>query len=186
MKLLLTIGARGGSQGVPHKNIRPLLGKPLIAYTIEQAKNWGRADKIVVSTDSPEIAAVAKDYGAEVPFVRPPELATDTADKLPVIRHALQECENIFQERFDLIIDLDATSPLRQGEDLERCYELFLKKKPDVLFSVVRAHKNPYFNMVELTSEGYAVLSKTLPNPVHRRQDAPLVYAMNASIYFFS
>jgi len=185
LKVLVTICARGGSKGVKNKNIRPLLGKPLIAHTILQAKAWKRADRIVVSTDSPEIAAVAKDFGAEVPFMRPAELATDTADKLPVIRHACREAERIFQEKFDLIVDLDVTSPLRTVKDLENCYDLFIEKKPDTLFSVVRSHKNPYFNMVEVDKEGTAHLCKSLPQEVHRRQDAPVVYAMNASIYFF-
>jgi N-acylneuraminate cytidylyltransferase/CMP-N,N'-diacetyllegionaminic acid synthase len=185
MKTLVTICARGGSKGVPNKNIRLLAGKPLIAHTIGQAQGWGKADRVIVSTDSPEIAAVARDFSAEVPFMRPSELATDTADKLAVIRHAVSECERIFQTRYDLIVDLDATSPIRKTEDLDRCYEIFTGKKPDLLFSVVRAHKNPYFNMVELNREGFAELSKRLPQAVHRRQDAPVVYAMNASIYFF-
>lgn len=185
MKILVIIGARGGSKGVKGKNIRPLMGKPLIAYTIEQAKKWGKADHVVVTTDSPEIAAVAKDHGAEVPFLRPAELATDQAEKLPAIRHALIECEKIFNEKFDTIVDLDATAPLRRVEDLDRCLELFEARKAKTLFSAVKTHKNPYFNMVEMDASGNAVLCKMLPRGVHRRQDAPLVYAMNASIYFY-
>lgn len=185
MKILVTIGVRGGSKGVKGKNIRPLLGKPLIAYTIDQAKAWGKADRVVVTTDSPEIAAIARDCGAEVPFMRPAELATDHAGKLPVIRHALVECERIFKTTYDVVVDLDATSPLRKAHDLDRCLELFESRKATTLFSAVRAHKNPYFNMVEVDSTGNAVLCKTLPNGVQRRQDAPDVYAMNASIYFY-
>lgn len=185
MKILVTICARGGSKGVPNKNTRPLAGKPLIAYTIEQAKKWKRADKIIVSTDSPDIASVARDFGAEVPFIRPTELATDIADKLPVIIHAVQECEKIYQERFDVIVDLDATAPLRTVEDLENCYMLFERDRPNTLFSVVKAHKNPYFNMVELDDYGRATLCKKNVKAIHRRQDAPQVFDMNASIYFY-
>lgn len=186
MNILLTIACRGGSKGVKNKNIRDLLGKPLIAHTIEQAQNWGRATKIVVSTDSPEIAEVAKKAGALVPFERPAELATDAAGKLPVIRHALNECEKIYGERYDLIVDLDATSPLRHRDDLENCYKIFTENKLSTLYSVVKAHKNPYFNMVELDSNGRPHLCKQLPAGVKRRQDAPPVYNMNASIYFYA
>lgn len=187
MKILVTICARGGSKGVPNKNIRPLLGKPLIAYSIEQAQRWGRADRIIVSTDSEDIARVAKEFGAEVPFLRPSALATDTAEKLPVLRHALTIAEEI-HGRFDVLVDLDACSPLRTVEDLENCRHLFLEKRPKTLFSAVVAHKNPYFNMVEVDPSGWAHLCKKLPldkRGVTRRQDAPAVYNMNASIYFY-
>lgn len=185
MNILITICARGGSKGVQGKNSRLLAGKPLIAHSIGQARDWKRAKKVLVSTDSPAIASIARDFGAEVPFLRPDELARDDSDKLLVIQHACQEAEKAFQTKFDIIVDLDATSPFRTKEDLENCYQLFVKKKPLTLFSVVRAHKNPYFNMVEVNQDGYATLSKPLSRKICRRQDAPLVYAMNASIYFF-
>ena len=183
--ILVTICARGGSKGVKNKNIRPLLGKPLIAHTIAQAKRWPRASKIVVSTDSNEIASAARDFGAEIPFMRPAELASDTADKLPVIRHALIESEKIFRETFDAVVDLDVTSPIRKPDDLEKCFQIFERDNADVVFSVVPAHKNPYFNMVELGAGGSPHLVKRPDAPVGRRQDAPVVYDMNASIYFF-
>lgn len=185
MNILITICARGGSKGVKNKNIRPLMGQPLIAYTINQAKNWGRSSDIVVSTDSQEIATVAKQYGALVPFLRPDHLASDTAAKVPVIRHALMECEKIYQKKYDLVVDLDTTSPIRDKNDLENCYQKFVQTKPQLLFSVVPAHRNPYFNMVEDNNEGFAKLCKQLPTRVTRRQDAPRVYDMNASIYFY-
>lgn len=185
MHILVTICARGGSKGVRNKNIRPLLGKPLIAYTIEQASRWGRASDIVVSTDSEEIARVAGDYGAKVPFMRPKELATDESPKLPSIRHALISCEAIFQKSYSVVVDLDPTAPIRKMSDFENCYMQFVEKKPSTLFSVVRAHKNPYFNMVELDSLGHVRLCKNLPDGVNRRQDAPIVYDMNSSIYFY-
>lgn len=182
--LLITICARGGSKGVKGKNIRLLLGKPLIYYTIKQAKDWGKGSRIIVSTDSEEIAEVAKEFGAEVPFIRPDDLATDTAGKVGVIRHALRSCEKYFKEKFDCAMDLDVTSPVRTAEDLENAYKLFLEKKPKTLFSVVPAHRNPYFNMVEEDSEGKVHLCKK--GNFLRRQDAPKVYDMNASIYIYN
>jgi CMP-N,N'-diacetyllegionaminic acid synthase len=186
MNILVTICGRGGSKGVRNKNIRELAGKPLIYYTIDVAKRWKKADKIICSTDSEQIAKIAKKFGAEVPFMRPEVLATDTAGKLPVIRHALRESETIYKKKFDIVVDLDVTSPLRTPQDLDNCLKLFMDKKPEVLFSVVEARKNPYFNMVELNKNGYAEVSKKSEKDFIRRQDVPKVYDMNASIYFFS
>ena len=185
MKILVTICARGGSKGVKNKNIRELAGKPLIFYTIDAAKKWGKATRIVCSTDSPQIAEVAKECGAEVPFMRPPELATDEAGKVSVIRHTLVECQKIYGEKYDLVVDLDVTSPIRTSEDLEGCLKLYEKVHPDVVFSVLNAQRNPYFNMVEIDKDGFAVLCKDA-GEVLRRQDAPKVYDMNASIYFYN
>ncbi|MBF0619474.1 MAG: acylneuraminate cytidylyltransferase family protein [Candidatus Omnitrophica bacterium] len=184
-KILLTIAARGGSKGVKNKNIRMLCGKPLMAHTILQAKKWGKAAHIVVSTDSSAIAAVAKKFGAEVPFMRPPALASDTAGKVPVIRHALSSCEKIFGVQYDMVVDLDATAPIRTIQDLDTCLELFLKKMPSTIFSVVPAHKSPYFNMIEINKQGRVVLCKRPGKRLLRRQDAPAVYDANASIYFY-
>jgi len=163
-----------------------LLVKPLISYTIQQALRWGKATKVIVSTDSPEIAKVAQKFGAEIPFMRPQELASDTAGKVGVIKHALIECEKMYKEKYDIVVDLDATSPIRTPDDLDQCLKLFLKSKPSTLFSVVHPHKNPYFNMVEKDKTGKIVLCKTLKKKVVRRQDAPAVYSMNASIYFYN
>lgn len=186
MKILVTIAARGGSKGVKNKNVRDLCGKPLIAHTIGQALKWGRASKVLVSTDSAEIAGVAKRYGAEAPFLRPPELSTDTAPKVPVIRHAWAEAEKIYAETYDFVVDLDATAPLRRISDIEAALRTAQAKNSSTLFSVVPAHKNPYFNMVELDGEGWAKLCKKLGDGVKRRQDAPKVYDLNASIYVYS
>lgn len=184
-KILLTICARHGSKGVKGKNFRILNGHPLIAYTIMQALHWGKAYKVIVSTDSPEIAEIARRYGAEVPFMRPAELATDIAPKLPSIRHALRECETRYNTKFDIIVDLDPTSPVRGNNDLDNCLNIFLEHTPDTIFSVVPANKSPYFNMVEEDSTGTISLCKKLPIHVIRRQDAPKVYNLNASIYFY-
>jgi CMP-N-acetylneuraminic acid synthetase len=185
-KMLVTICARGGSQGLPGKNIKPLLGKPMIAHTIEQAKRWRPDARIVVSTDSREIADVARSAGAEVPFVRPDHLATSAAGKLEVITHAFEQAEKAFGERYDWVVDLDVTSPMRTTADLERGLETFKRSGKPVCFSVVRARKNPYFNMVERGPDGKVGLVKPLGRSVLARQAAPQVWDMNASIYFFS
>jgi CMP-N-acetylneuraminic acid synthetase len=184
MRILAIICARGGSKGVPNKNIRLLNGKPLIAYTIECAKKYTKFDRIIVSTDSPKIAEVAKQYGADVPFLRPKELATDTSPKIPVLQHAVRYLEQEENDHYDLIVDLDPTSPLRTVEDIENCVNKMIEKNPNVVFSVTPAHKNPYFNMVE-EKNGRVYLCKKLDRSITRRQDAPMVYAMNASIYVY-
>ena len=178
---IATICARGGSRGVPGKNIRPLLGKPLIVYTIEQALAQSQIDRVFVSTDSAEIAFVAKAAGAEVPFLRPSELASHTAAKLPVIEHLLTWVMDHVGP-VERIVDLDPTSPLRDASDIEACLTL-LDAKTDAVITGYEAEKNPYFNMVEASSDGGIQLVKTISGGVVARQAAPTVYAMNASIY---
>lgn len=188
MKILVTVCARGGSKGLPGKNIRPLFGKPLIAHTIELARAWNPAARIVVSTDSEEIAQAGRNAGAETPFMRPPELASDTAGKVPVLTHALRESERFFGERYDRILDLDPTSPIRELSDLDRALKCFESKRLDVCFSVVKARKNPYFNMVERSKDGAIGLVKPLtgaPTGFTGRQAAPEVWDINASIYVY-
>lgn len=184
-KILLTICCRGGSKGVKNKNIRPLCGLPLIGHTINQAKSWGQAAKIICSTDSSEIAQVAKQYGAEVPFTRPPELATDTSGKLAVIQHALKTVEEMDQTQYPIVVDLDASAPIREVSDIEGAYQTFLKHSVDAVVSVTKARRNPYFNMLEEQKNGFAKLVKVPEKPLLRRQDAPAVYDMNASIYVY-
>jgi CMP-N,N'-diacetyllegionaminic acid synthase len=181
VRTLATICARGGSQGLPGKNIRPLLGRPLIVYTIEQAHASAGIDAVVVSTDSEAIADVARTAGARVPFLRPAELATATAAKVPVIEHAVKMLE-LEGEGFDRIVDLDPTSPLRDVEDIEACLRL-LDHDTDVVITAYEAEKNPYFNMVEQRPDGSIGLVKNVGGPIDSRQQAPKVYAMNASVY---
>ena len=183
--ILLTVAARGGSKSVKDKNIREVKGRPLISYTLMQAKKWGKAKRIVCTTDSSAIADLAKKWGAEVPFRRPAALGADHVGKIPVLRHALKESEAFYKETFDIVVDLDVTSPLRKISDLDHCLKLFLDKKPKTLFSVVAARRNPYFNMVEEDTDGRVSICKLLSSRVLRRQDAPKVYDMNASIYFY-
>lgn len=183
MLTIATICARGGSTGLPGKNIRLLHGKPLIAHTIEQALALPAIDRVFVSTDDEAIAEVARAYGAEVPFLRPAHLATATAAKLPVIRHLIETIEGQGLA-IDRIIDLDPTSPLRHQADIDACLAL-LDAETDCVITAYPAEKNPYFNMVELNRDGIATLSKTLPGGVVARQQAPAVYSMNASIYLW-
>lgn len=184
MSVLCTICARGGSKGVPNKNIKELLGKPLIAYTIEQAFYCRFIDRVVVSTDSQDIAIIAKQYGVEVPFMRPSDLATDESPKLPVIQHAVRYYIENLNFKPDYVIDLDPTSPLRISDDIEKCLNLIMNDfNCDSVITGYRSNKNPYFNMVEIDPKGFAYLSKKTEKQVIRRQDAPIVYAMNASIY---
>jgi len=183
MKILGTICARGGSKGVRNKNIRLLNGKPLIYYAIEALRVWGRADRIILSTDSIEIQKLAKKCGAETPFLRPVELATDSADKLDVWKHMHQFCEKEDNIKYDYIVDLDPTSPLRLISDIEQSFNKLLNSDADLLFSVYQSHKNPYFNMVELDKNNYAHICKKPENKIVARQQAPKVYSLNASIY---
>ncbi|MEK6880959.1 MAG: acylneuraminate cytidylyltransferase family protein [Nanoarchaeota archaeon] len=185
MRILAVICARGGSKSIPQKNIVKLLGKPLIYYTIKTAKKFKLFDNIVVSTDDNKIASIAEKFMVDVIF-RPPELASDSAGKIDVLRHALHECEQLYRKHFDIIVDLDVTAPIRTIRDIQNAMDEFLKKKPDVLFSVVRSRKNPYFNVVEEQSNGFVKLSKRSKELYLRRQDAPKVYDMNTSIYLFN
>lgn len=181
MKTIATICARGGSQGVPGKNIRKLCGKPLIVYTIEQALECTAIEAVYVSTDCSRIAEIAREAGATVPYTRPSELASDTAGKIPVIRHLVEflESQNVSIGR---IVDLDPTSPLRLVEDIEACLQL-LDHESDVVVTACPADKNPYFNMVERKQDGSIGLVKLPEQMALRRQDAPEVFSMNASIY---
>jgi CMP-N,N'-diacetyllegionaminic acid synthase len=181
MSAIATICARGGSTGLPGKNIRPLFGRPLIAHTIEHALKTPGIDHVFVSTDDKAIAAAAREAGAEVPFLRPAELATSSAPKLPVIRHLVEGVERM-GVMVNRVVDLDPTSPLRSIEDINACLSL-LDADTDVVITGYPAEKNPYFNMVEMSAEGHASLCKILPGGVTSRQQAPTVYAMNASVY---
>jgi len=180
--MLCSICVRGGSKGVKNKNIRLINGKPLIAYTIEQAKKSGLFEHVVISTDSDEIADVAKKYGGEVFFKRAAELSHDKAAKIPVIRDALLRSEEYYGNKFDYVVDLDATSPLREVDDILKAFELFKTKGYDNLFSVTPSHRSPYFNMIEVV-DGKVKLVK--PSSFIRRQDVPETYDMNASIYIW-
>ena len=181
---LCSICARGGSKGVPNKNISLINGKPLIAYSILQAKDSGLFSNIVVSSDSEEILAVAKKYGADTLVKRPNDLASDTAPKLPSIKHCLEESMRINQKKYDYVIDLDSTSPLRTANDIINVVTmLFAQLNTQNVITGTPSRRSPYFNMVEVDQDGIPRVSKKLTSDITRRQDAPQCFDMNASIY---
>ena len=181
MSIICTICARGGSKGVPGKNIRPLLGKPLIVHTIEQAQACSEIDGIYVSTDDEKIAEVARNAGADVPFIRPAELAGSKAPKIPVIEHLVDHLVKAGVS-VDVVVDLDPTSPLRDVSDIRACLDL-LDDETDTVITGFPAERNPYFNMVEKKEDGNWRTVKELPDGGVARQLAPEVFSMNASIY---
>jgi CMP-N,N'-diacetyllegionaminic acid synthase len=178
--IVCIIPARGGSKGLPGKNIKKLAGKPLIAYTIEHAQSSRYIDRVIVSTDDAAIAQVARESGAEVPFIRPDYLAGDAVGTIDVLLHAIDWVEKEGYS-FDVLVQLLVTTPLRVSGDIDACIELLYKENGDNVFSVAEAHRNPYFNMVEISSEGKVKLVKE--GNFMSRQEAPPVYDMNASIY---
>jgi CMP-N,N'-diacetyllegionaminic acid synthase len=183
--ILCTICARGGSKSIKNKNIRDLLGKPLISYTIEQAIASKLFEHIVISTDSDVIAEISQKYGAEVFFKRDIQIASDTAGKLDVIRDAFERSEKYYEKKFDYLIDLDVTAPLRSINDIKNSFAQFIKNDNDNLITAMPSRRSPYFNLVEVGGDGRVSLSKKLEKPTQRRQDAPKSYDMNASIYIW-
>lgn len=183
IRRICTICARGGSKGVPGKNIRPLFGRPLIAYSIQQALRSGLFEHIAVSSDSAEILEISGKWGADILVQRPDELAQDRSPKVPAIRHCVMEAEKMTGTIFNTCVDLDASSPLRISEDIENAVHLLEEKCAMNVITGSAAHRSPYFNLVELDEHGVARLAKTVAVPVASRQEAPKCFDMNASIY---
>jgi CMP-N,N'-diacetyllegionaminic acid synthase len=189
VNILITICARGGSKGIPGKNIKPLAGKPVIEYSIEQAQKFieKNGGTLVLSTDDQDIKDAAAKVGLETDYSRPAFLASDTAGKIDTIKDLVFYEEKKRGVKFDYVLDLDLTSPLRTIEDLEKGFSIISEDGNALtLFSVSPAERNPYFNMVELNSEGYYSLPKMNPDgSVLSRQSAPPVYDLNASFYWY-
>ena len=177
--------ARSGSKGIPGKNIRHINGKPLIAYTIEIALATPELDRYIISTDSESIANICKSLGADAPFLRPAELASDSAPMLPVLRHALLETEALYQETVNILVLLDPTAPLRTVKDVSNSIQLFKESDCNAVISVSEAARNPYFNMLEVRN-GYCEIVKLHSPSIGRRQDAPTVFDMNTVVAVFS
>lgn len=176
-RILAVIPARGGSKGLPGKNIRLLAGKPLIAWTIEAAARSRRLTRTVISTDDPGIAEVARKWDGDVPFLRPAEIATDTASSEDVLFHALDASG----EDFDWVCLLQPTSPLRTGLDIDGCIDACLEAEADCAFSVCVPPKSPY---IMFWLDGGGRMAPLLPQPPSlRRQDLPAVYVPNGAIY---
>ena len=176
------IGARKGSKGVPGKNFRPLCGKPLIDWSLDQLFANPRVDAVVVSTDDEAIYDHAVAKGALTIGLRPPHLATDTAGKWDVWQHALAAAEALTGP-VTAFLDLDCTSPLRLPKDIDAALQLYIIEHPDMVMSCCEARKNPYFNLVEPDATGALHVSKPLPGGVVARQQAPVVYEHAASTY---
>lgn len=183
MKKLIIIPARGGSKGIPHKNIKPLNGKPLIYYTIDCARAICGDEDICVSTDDEEIISIVEQYGLKVPFVRPAELATDTAGTNEVLLHAL-DFYGSKGRQYDVIVLLQNTSPFRTAEQVKEALGLY-NNEVDMVVSVKESSSNPYYNIFEEDSNGYLRISKG-DESINRRQDAPKVYEYNGAIYIMN
>ena len=189
MNLLITICARGGSKGIPGKNIKKLNGIPLIEYSIKLAKKVEIEFKnvtIALSTDSKEIKDVASDCGLNSTYIRADSLSNDNSGKVDVIRDLVFFEEKSKGIRFDYILDLDVTSPLRNLEDIKKAYDIINSNKQALtLFSVSHASRSPYFNMVEKKKDGFYSQVKKPKGTLLTRQSAPLVYELNASFYYY-
>lgn len=184
MKRLCTICARGGSKGVKNKNLRLLGGRPLLAHSIAQARASKLFQCIAVSSDSDTILAVAREFGADISVLRPEIMATDTAPKVPAIRHAVEQVEAEMGTVFDTLVDLDATSPLRSAADIVGAVLLLEQSGVKSVITGSPAHRSPYFNLVERDAQGVVRVCKSVAGPgVVRRQDAPQCFDMNASVY---
>ena len=184
MRVLGLVPARGGSKGVPRKNIRELCGKPLLQYTAEAALAARRLSEVVLSTDDAEIAEVGRRCGLRVPFMRPPELAADEAPTLPVIQHALRWMEAEEGARFDAVCLLQPTNPLRQAAEIDACIELLEQRDADSVVTVlpVPAEFNPHWVYFG-DAEGRLRLSTGEESPIPRRQALPAAFHRDGSIY---
>jgi len=183
MRAVAFIFARGGSKGLPGKNIRSLGGKPLIAWSIQHALAVKRIERIIVSTDSEEIAAVARDFGAEVPFHRPAELARDDSPEWLAWRHALNYVRDTAGKLPEAMVSVPTTAPLRIALDIENCLDEYVKGGADIVITITDAHRSPYFNMVKTNADGTVGLVMPPQSIVARRQDAPTVYDMATVCY---
>lgn len=168
---------------MPGKNLRPLAGKSLITWSIEQARASGLLDIIAVSSDAPDILAVAREAGADLLVDRPAEMATDSSSKLPAIRHAALAAEGALGKTASIIVDLQPTSPLREPTDIVAAVALQADTGADSVITGQHAKCSPYFSLVEQAADGTVFVSKTLGRPILRRQDAPACFDMNGSIY---
>ena len=181
--ILSTICIRGGSKGIPEKNIKILNGKPLLYYTIECAKNATLLDDLLVSSDSDKMLAVAKDLGVEKAYKRSDVLASDTASKWDVFINVIEQYENETNTTVDYLVDLDVTVPLRKPIHIDNAIKMMLENDVDVVITGYEPERNPYFNMMEITDGNYAEMVKKSDKPIVRRQDAPKVFSLTPAVY---
>tara|TARA_B000000460_G_scaffold232911_1_gene192243 strand:- start:21 stop:719 length:699 start_codon:yes stop_codon:yes gene_type:complete len=183
MKPICIIAARGGSKGVPGKNIRIVNSKPLIAHTILKAIKSKLFSHVIVSTEDKKIALVSKKYGAEVPFIRPKKYAIDTASLDDVLYHAVKKLYSLGYN-FETVVNLDCTVPFLRIKDIKGAVKLLKKKKCHFVVGVYRQHLNPYYNIVELNSKGFVKLVKPVKKSFRTRQESPKVYQLNGLLTF--
>jgi len=184
ISVVAVIPARGGSKGVPRKNIRPLGGKPLIAYAIETALACSKISRVIVSTDDQEIADISLRYGADVPFMRPAELAQDDSPEWLTWRHAIKTLDGAGgHPPISALVCVPPTAPLRSSNDINRCIETLLGSDADVVITVTPASRSPYFNMVTMDEDGQAQLVIPTDTALHRRQDAPELFDIATVAY---
>ena len=183
-KILCTICIRSGSKGVKNKNIKKINGKPLVYHSYETATKTKIFSKIFISSDSNIFLNICKKFGAEDLIKRPKFLSNDKSGKIEAIKHALIYAEKKYNTKYDYIVDLDATSPLRTVSDIKEAYKKFLKSNSSNLFSVTSSNRSPYFNMVEIKNSKVQLV-KQANKQYLRRQDTPVTYDLNASIYIW-
>jgi len=180
-KIVAIIPARGGSKGIPRKNIQEIAGKPLLAYTIEAAFKSKYINRVIVSTDSPEIAKIAKSYGAEVPFLRPPELAKDDTPGIVVVQHAVRYLETVEGYPVDIVVILQPTSPLRKTKYIDAAIKKLIESGADSVVSVCEVKHHPFWSFIMKNDKLYPFIEKGLT--ITRRQLLPKVYSANGAVY---
>jgi CMP-N-acetylneuraminic acid synthetase len=183
MNYVALICARSGSKGLPGKNIKLLKGVPLVGWSIQTAHKIDRISRVIVSTDSDEIAKIAIKYGAEVPFLRPEKLSSDKSPEWLVWRHAINYLETTENKKPLNIVVLPPTSPLRLPEDVNNCIDEFERKKSDAVITVNEANRSPYFNMIKNDKQGFSSLVINPVKNVTRRQDSPKVFDITTVAY---
>jgi len=181
-KTLAIIPARGGSKSIKRKNVAILAGRPLIAWTIDCALSCAALDRVIVSTDDLEIATVARQYGADTPFMRPASLARDEAAMIDVIQHAVATVEH-GDERFDVVVLLQPTSPLRNADDIEACIEPVRARRNSAAMTVCEAEHNPFCSMGQIVDQRWLPLFPKHHGETTRRQDAPVVYRETGAVF---
>jgi len=180
-KVVAIIPARGGSKGIPNKNIQKIAGKPLIAYTIETALKSRKVSRVLVSTDDAKIAEIAKSYGAGVPFLRPVELAKDDTRCLLVIQHAVKYMEEDEGHKLDVVVVLQPTSPLRSEKYIDEAVEKLLRTGADSVVTVCKVKHHPFWSFTAKGDRLYPFSEEGIT--ISRRQDLPEIYAVNGAVY---
>ncbi len=183
MKILCSICARGNSKGVKNKNVKKFNGRPLIWYTINQAKKSKLFSKIICSSDSSKILKIARTFGVDLALRRSKKLSDDKCPKKKAIKDLILRSEKHFKEKYDFIFDLDVTSPIRTIQDIHNCFKILKKrKKPSNLITLCESKKNPYYNMIKIKNKKLSIVISSKKN-ITSRQLAPKIFDMNASIY---